>query len=167
MNDAIAPDSPSPQGRLSTERYLHPGEVLVSVQSHWITTILGSCVSVCLLDPRHGVAGLNHFLLPHAPASAEPSPRYGDVAMDVLVHRMLALGARRDALVAKVFGGANVLHAFADDARHIGAANVELAREALARYGIPIGAEDVGGVRGRKLVLSTPDGAAWVKVIGQ
>jgi chemotaxis receptor (MCP) glutamine deamidase CheD len=66
-----------------------------------------------------------------------------------------------------VFGGANVLHAFADDARHIGAANVELAREALARYDNPIGAEDAGGVRGRKLVFSTPDGAAWVKVIGQ
>jgi chemotaxis protein CheD len=167
MNAALVPTPPSPQSKLLAELYLHPGEIFASAQPHRVTTILGSCVSVCLLDPRHGVAGLNHFLLPHAPASAEPSPRYGDVAMDVLVHRMLALGARRDALVAKVFGGANVLHAFADDAQHIGAANVELAREALARYGIPIGAEDVGGVRGRKLVLSTPDGAAWVKVVGQ
>ena len=167
MNAAIARNSPAPQSKLLAELYLHPGEIFASAQPHRVTTILGSCVSVCLFDTRSGVAGLNHFLLPHAPASAEPSTRYGDVAIDVLVRRVLALGATRDALVAKVFGGANVLHAFADDARHIGAANVELAREALTRYGIPIGAEDAGGVRGRKLVFSTPDGAAWVKVIGQ
>ena len=166
MSAALAPGSPPERTRLLGERYLHPGEVFASAQPHRITTILGSCVSVCLFDTKQRVAGLNHFLLPHAPRSVEATIRYGDVAVDVLVRRLLALGATRDSLVAKVFGGANVLHAFADDTRHIGAANVELARSTLARHEIPIGAEDVGGIRGRKLVFSIPDGAAWVKVIG-
>ena len=29
-----------------------------------LSTILGSCVSVCLYDPGVGVGGMNHFLLP-------------------------------------------------------------------------------------------------------
>jgi chemotaxis protein CheD len=167
MTTAIAFDVPIPQTRLLVESYLHPGELAASVQPQRITTILGSCVSVCLFDTRHGVAGLNHFLLPHAPASAASSTRYGDVAIDVLVRQLLKLGAKRDSIIAKLFGGANVLRAFADDAHHIGVANVELARHALARHDIPVGAEDVGGIRGRKLVFSMPDGAAWVRVIGQ
>ena len=148
------------------DSYLHPGEICVTAQPVRVTTILGSCVSVCLFDSQARVAGLNHFLLPQAPRAGEASPRHGDVAIEVLVRRLLAIGASCDRLVAKLFGGANVLRAFADESRHIGAANVDLARSTLARYGIPIGAEDVGGTRGRKLVFSAPDGAAWVKVIG-
>ena len=146
--------------------YLHPGEIHASSHPTRITTILGSCVAVCLIDLRRHVAGLNHFLLPSAPVAMRGSTRYGDAAIDVLVRRMLALGASRDGLAAKLFGGANVLHAFADEARHIGAANVEMARAALDRYEIPVVAEDVGGTRGRKMVFTVPDGAAWVKVIG-
>jgi len=148
------------------DRYLHPGEIHASGHPTRVTTILGSCVAVCLIDPRRHVAGLNHFLLPHAPTASHGSVRYGDVAIDVLVRRLLALGATRDGLIAKLFGGANVLHAFTDEARHIGAANVELARTMLERHGIPLVAEDVGGTRGRKVVFSVPDGAAWIKVIG-
>jgi chemotaxis protein CheD len=166
MNAAHQIEPRFPAKRVCVESYIHPGEVYVTDRPSRLTTILGSCVSVCLFDADFQVAGLNHFLLPHTPATSETSTRYGDVAMDVLVGRLLALGATRQRLVAKLFGGANVLHAFADDARHIGAANVELARALLARQNIPIGAEDVGGTRGRKLVFCAPDGAAWVKVLG-
>lgn len=148
------------------DRYLHPGEIHASGHPTRVTTILGSCVAVCLIDPRRHVAGLNHFLLPYAPATAHGSTRYGDVAIDVLVRRLLALGATRDGLMAKLFGGANVLRAFSDETRHIGAANVELARAMLDRHDIPLVAEDVGGTRGRKVVFSVPDGSAWIKVIG-
>jgi len=146
--------------------YLHPGDVHVTVRPTQLTTILGSCVSVCLFDARARVAGMNHFLLPRAPENAVASTRYGDVAMDVLVARMLSLGASRDRMIAKLFGGANVLRAFGEGELHIGLANVELARLALERQGIAVGAEDVGGPRGRKLVFVAPDGAAWVRVIG-
>jgi chemotaxis protein CheD len=149
------------------ERYLHPGEIHASGHPARVTTILGSCVAVCLFDARRHVAGLNHFLLPSAPAASATSIRYGDVAIGVLIRRVLNLGATREGLTAKIFGGANVLHAFAEGSRHIGLANVDVARELLERNGIPLVAEDVGGTRGRKLVFSLPDGAAWVKGIGQ
>jgi chemotaxis protein CheD len=157
---------PTRSQRVYLEAYLHPGEVHGIAQPSRVTTILGSCVSVCLFERDGVLGGMNHFLLPSAPTVAAASTRYGDCAVDVLVKRLLALGATRERLIAKVFGGANVLHAFAEGSRHIGAANVEMARVALARHGIPIGAEDVGGTRGRKLVFSAPDGAAWVKVLG-
>jgi chemotaxis protein CheD len=161
MEPEMAPVTPR------EERYLQPGEVHASGHRTRVTTILGSCVAVCLFDPRRHVAGLNHFLLPCAPTTSATSTRYGDVAIEVLVRRLLTLGASRETLRAKIFGGANVLHAFSDGERHIGTANVEIARELLDRCGIPLVAEDVGGTRGRKLVFSIPDGLTWVEAIGQ
>jgi chemotaxis protein CheD len=148
------------------ETYLHPGEVRAVSKPTRVTTILGSCVSVCISERGGEIGGINHFLLPTANTVAGSTMRYGDCAVDVLVNRLVALGAKPERLTAKIFGGANVLHAFAEGTRHIGAANVEMARKALARHGIPISAEDVGGTRGRKLVFSVPDGAVWVKVLG-
>jgi chemotaxis protein CheD len=164
MSAAMRPESRS--GRAYIETYLHPGEVQAIAKPTRVTTILGSCVSVCLFERGGELAGINHFLLPSALTTAAATMRYGDCAIDVLVKRLVVLGAKQEHLIAKVFGGANVLHAFAEDARHIGAANVDMARTTLARHGIPIGAEDVGGTRGRKLVFSAPDGAAWIKVLG-
>lgn len=165
MNATSAHASSWPKGAY-VQTYLLPGEVHAISQPSRVTTILGSCVSVCLFERGGQFGGMNHFLLPSAPFASQASTRYGDCAVDVLVKRLLALGAARERLIAKLFGGANVLHAFADGTRHIGAANVEMARDALLRHGISIGAEDVGGTRGRKLVFSAPDGAAWVKVVG-
>jgi chemotaxis protein CheD len=120
---------------------------------------------VCLFDERSKVGGVNHFLLPDQRADDVSSTRYAPGAIEALLTQVIALGARRARLTAKLFGGANVLHAFQEGVRHIGAANVEAARAALAGYGIPICAEDVGGTRGRKLMFSAHDGAAWVKVL--
>ena len=164
MSAAMRPES-WPR-RAYVETYLHPGEVQATAKPTRVTTILGSCVSVCLFERSGELGGINHFLLPSAHTPAASTMRYGDCAVDVLVKRLIALGATPERLIAKVFGGANVLHAFAEGTRHIGAANVDMARAALARHGIPIGAEDVGGTRGRKLVFSAPDGAAWIKVLG-
>jgi chemotaxis protein CheD len=166
MSAAVRPDPDADPATPVAALYLHPGEIHVTSQPTRLTTILGSCVSVCLFDARARVAGMNHFLLPRAPATGDGSTRYGDIAMDVLVARMLTLGASRDRMIAKLFGGANVLRAFGEGELHIGLANVELARAALERQSIAVGAEDVGGTRGRKLVFDAPDGAAWVKVIG-
>jgi chemotaxis protein CheD len=126
-----------------------------------VATILGSCVAVCLFDPEARLGGMNHFLLPEGrPAS----PRFADHAVPLLVARVLELGASRPRLQAKVFGGSNVLEAL----RHssvLAARNVDAARERLALERIPIVAEDVGGVLGRKLVFDVQTGSAWVRVI--
>src|SRR4051812_50175375 len=44
--------------------YLLPGELHASAEQTQVTTILGSCVSVCLWDQKLRIGGMNHFLLP-------------------------------------------------------------------------------------------------------
>lgn len=145
--------------------YLHAGHLLVSAGPTAVTTILGSCVAVCLWDPRLRAGGLNHFLLPHWVGNGQSSPRFGNVATARLVEEMLALGSRKPDLQAKVFGGASVLAAFAGRKDHLGMKNVDLAMQVLAAHGIPVVARDVGGERGRKLIFHTDEGVAWVKVL--
>jgi chemotaxis protein CheD len=148
------------------EVYLHPGEVYASARPAIVTTILGSCVAVCLHERGSTLGGVNHFLLAQQRAGESPSPRYGTAAVDMLINRVMNLGASRHNLTAMLFGGANVLHAFQDGVRHIGLANVEIARALLAQHRIPISAEDVGGTRGRRLVFSAHDGNASVRRLG-
>jgi len=146
--------------------YLHPGQMHADRGPSIVSTILGSCVAVCLFDADACVGGLNHFLLPHE-SGGEASPgRYGPAATRALIGRVLALGASRHALAARIVGGANVLAAFQRQARHLGEANVEAARGVLAGEGIRVVAEEVGGTCGRKLLFSIGDGAAWVQSLG-
>jgi chemotaxis protein CheD len=140
--------------------YLQPGQIAAGTDCH-ILTILGSCVAVCLHDAARRIGGMNHYLLPRGPRGAS-SPRFGDVAMPQLLARVLAEGAAREALEAKVFGGARILAARAG-ARDLGAENTDAALRFLEAERIPIVAQDAGGTRSRKLILQTSDGVVWLK----
>ncbi|HET7450335.1 MAG TPA: chemotaxis protein CheD [Gaiellaceae bacterium] len=130
-----------------------------------MTTILGSCVSVCLFDDTLGAGGINHYLLPHRTSATTASPRFAGTAIRQLVDALVGYGCRKADLRAKVFGGARVLDAFHDSAFAIGAQNARVAFELLDAEGIAVVAQDVGGDRGRKLVFQTDDGVARVAVI--
>jgi len=140
--------------------YLHPGRIHASAEPVAVTTILGSCVAVCLWDPTTKIGGINHFVLPQHVSNGESSPRFGNIAMEWLVEQLTSRGCRVRNLTAKVFGGASVL---SNMARNIGQDNVTLALAHLAELGITVVAQDVGGKRGRKLVFHTDDGNAWVQ----
>jgi chemotaxis protein CheD len=141
--------------------YLHPGQIYTASHSVLVSTILGSCVAVCLWDPAARVGGMNHFLLPSGTADA----RYGNAAMEKLVDAMLARGAFVARMVAKVFGGASVIPGFTGARQAIGPQNIEIAKRVLAASSIPVRAEQTGGARGRKLLFHTGSGAAYVKEI--
>ena len=125
-------------------------------------TILGSCVAVCLWDRKAGVGGLSHYLLPQGIGKGMSAHRYGNLAIPELIRRILAIGARSDALQAKIFGGACLN---TDGVSRLSARNIELARTYLAEAKIAIVAEDIGGSQGRKLIFRIPDGEAWVKAV--
>jgi len=146
--------------------YVHPGQLFVSGDAGTMTTILGSCVAVCLHDPKQRIGGMNHFLLPNSPGPAEVESRYAAPAVAHLVAQLLARGASQRRLIAQIVGGASVLAAFGAHHQHLGLKNVTAARDALATYRIPITGTDVGGARGRKLVFSPRDGATLVQLIG-
>lgn len=171
---ALAPPAPTlavpePAGAGAGLRtaYLHPGEIFTSAAPTEVTTILGSCVAVCLWDSQLRVGGLNHFLLPSPPSAEPPSARYGDTAIPWLLARLEALGSQRRTLRAKLFGGASVGPGVRSSGRmHLGERNVELARRLLAELGISVVAEDLGGTSGRKLRFRTDDGTALIKKLG-
>ena len=144
--------------------YLHGGQVHATAERVAVSTVLGSCVSVCLYDPGAQVGGMNHFLLPRV-GGREASPRFGDVAMPVLLELVLDRGASRDRLRAKIFGGACVLEAFRAGGQSLGDENSELARSFLDSERIPIEARDTGGARGRKLVFLVDRGSATVRLL--
>lgn len=143
--------------------YLHPGQCYVSSDPAAVTTILGSCVSVCLWDPALSIGGMNHYLLPYWAGGSSASFRYGNVAVQCLIENLLTLGCARERLVAKLFGGGCVIDAFNEGENHLGTKNVRVARTLLGEAGIRVAGEDVGGRHGRKLIFQTDDGVAWVK----
>ena len=124
-----------------------------------------ACVSFCLWDSRLHFGGMNHFILPNRPSNAEPSPRFGDVAIPQLIEAMIERGANVRHLQAKLFGGAYVLHA-GDPAFSAGRRNVEIAVSELRRWKIPIVASRLSGTQGLVIRQCTDCGDVWVRPTG-
>ncbi len=141
--------------------FLPPGAICCPAEGAVISTILGSCVAVCLWDKQQRVGGMNHFLLPRC-GSAAPSPRYGDVAFSQLLALMQQLGCQTANLRAKVFGGAAVLP-FGSNCDTVGTQNVSVALEVLRMCGIPVIARRTGGQRGLFLRFHTMVGRVMVR----
>lgn len=139
---------------------LLPADWRVSSEEVALATVLGSCVAACMYDPLAKVGGMNHFMLPDA-APGDGSARYGAHAMELLINGMLKQGAARARLQAKVFGGGNVLPGMTIDP--IGTRNANFVISYLKAEGIPIQAQDLGGVQPRKVVFFVRTGRTLVK----
>lgn len=130
-----------------------------------LSTVLGSCVSICLFDPAIAAGGMNHFLLAEPGEGHEPDPikqqLYGAFAMEQLINEMLKLGASRSTMRAHIYGGANIHHAMA----RIGSANARFARRFLEEDGIAISLEDTGDSVARRLDLKPATGQVRCKHI--
>ncbi len=144
--------------------YLHPGQLFASKGPWTVTTVLGSCVSVCLFDSSTGLGGINHFVLPLDVTTREGSARFALPAIDLLIEEMRRNGADLKRMHAKLFGGASVMAAFSHR-EAIGEKNIEAARRRLADHAIPIVGQDAGGTRARKLMYETDRGTAWIRSI--
>lgn len=141
-----------------------PGEYFVWNEDISIQTVLGSCVAVCLHDPRARVGGMNHFLLPASRGTAREAPdaaRYGVHAMEVLINQVIKLGAMRTRLIAKVFGGAAVISGMTQT--NIGQQNVAFIDQFLATERIPVQSRDMLEIYPRRVVFFPANGQAMVK----
>lgn len=139
--------------------YLAQGEHAVGRDADIVvSTILGSCISICLWDPVAGVGGMNHLLLPSMRHDSNDMTA-GAVDMDLLINRMMPLGAERPRLRAKLFGGSSMLQGRTD----IGARNAEFGRSYLRNEGIPCDAEDVGGTLARRVRFWPATGKALMR----
>lgn len=145
------------------EHYLYPGFLLVEEAPYIVTTVLGSCISLCLWDPVTKTGGINHYMFPLWNGNGSLSFKYGDIAIRELIEKMFEKAGKRN-LIAKVFGGARVLQQ-SSGSLEIGDRNIEIAKEILKDNGIPIISSDVGGNMGRKIIFHTDTGDVFVKKI--
>ncbi len=137
-----------------------PGEYFVTGENMVICTVLGSCIAACLWDRTLNIGGMNHFMLPEGD-SADASGRYGSFAMEVLINEMIKLGARRESMQAKIFGGGQVMANFTT--MNVGERNTDFVTQYLQTERIPIVSEDVLDIYPRKVVYFPVTGKAMVK----
>ena len=143
-------------------RYLFPAEIFASSEPTMVSTVLGSCVAVCLWDARFAIGGMNHYLLPLWNGDGLATPKYGNIAIRQLVEKVLAKGGERKSLQAKIFGGA-AMWSNTDGLFAIGLRNIELAEQQLKELQIPLVASDVGGTLSRKIFFNTGDGSVLLR----
>ncbi len=127
-----------------------------------LTTILGSCVAMCLRDPNTGLGGMNHFLLPDGAGSGtDAGRRYGAYAMEVLINDCLKAGARRESLEAKLFGGGRMFDALQD----VGRTNADFAERFLRDEGIAVVGGSLRGAGGRRVQFWPATGRALQRAV--
>ena len=137
---------------------LVPGQLFVGGSRDCITTVVGSCLTVCMHDPLTRTGGMLQFLLPCAPGLAEsaragglvPSERHAFLALEALLGALAARGARRSGLVAKLFGAARVDPELAESSRET-----------------PEEASDTGLLQARKVVFHPGEGRVRLKKLGE
>ena len=116
-----------------------------------LTTVLGSCVAVCLHDPVAHIGGMNHFLLGEPDAAHDVRPeemqRYGVHAMELLINGMMQAGAARGRLCGHLYGGATMIAGLGS----IGSSNAAFARRFMETEGLAVRHCDLGGTSARKV----------------
>lgn len=151
---------------VSTARIL-PGEYYVTREDEIIDTVLGSCVAACIRNPRRGIGGMNHFMLPRPSGTgsdawekvAGRATRYGTASMEQLINSVLRAGGTRQDLEVKIFGGGRVITKLSD----IGARNLDFVREFLQQEGLKIAAEDSGDTCSRHVQYFPRSGRVRVR----
>lgn len=144
-----------------------PGEYYVTNKTDEVlVTVLGSCVSACIRDPRTGYGGMNHFMLPHSKAGHWAgdlqSTRFGNFAMEKLINELLKVGCSRSSLEIKVFGGGNVT----DTQNAIGTENSEFILRYLEAEGLRFAAQDLGGSLPRRIHYYAATGKVVRRMLG-
>ncbi len=143
----------------------------VCVSPNAITTLgLGSCVGIVLYDPSRKIAGMVHVMLPDSTKiiNNENKAKFADTGIDLLIGQMVAIGADRRNLVAKIAGGAQMFAFSANsDMMRIGDRNVEATKSKLKQLGISLKAEDTGANYGRTIEFYPENGMLLIKSVGK
>ena len=164
MAGADSKAKPAGNGAL-TEIYVQPGESRVVREPAILRTLLGSCVGIAFRIPRLGVSALCHPMLPRFPVNhaltltRSAGRRYVDYAIRDIARQFDALGARREEVEVKLFGGGDVLLMADSKARPtVGRLNIEVAMKVLGEEGFAVSASSLGGKRGINIYFNTETG---------
>ena len=142
-----------------------PGEYYVTRNDEMITTVLGSCISVCIYEQTTGLGAMNHFMLPNSNSSNDAedlmseSFRYGDVAMERMINDLLRNGADKSQIVFKAFGGGQIIKQMTS----VGERNIKFLHKFMVMEGYKLAAADLGGPHPRKVNFFPKTGKVMVK----
>ncbi|RTL57830.1 MAG: chemoreceptor glutamine deamidase CheD [Rhodocyclaceae bacterium] len=142
-----------------------PGEYFVTTTDMVVVTVLGSCVAACIRDREKGIGGMNHFMLAEGGDDQTASARYGSYAMEILINHLLKLGARRDRLEAKVFGGGRVMASLSG--AMVGERNSDFVLNYLQTERIPVVSQDLLDVYPRKVYFFPVTGRVMMKKLAR
>ncbi len=128
---------------------LHPGDVVVLDRGQSLETLLGSCVSIVLTDPRRRTAAACHVV--HA--SDGPEATHGPAALERMFAGLRARGIEPLRCQAWVAGGGHMFPQLLGEPRlpDVGQANARWALHTLHGLGIALQGQDVGGCAYRRL----------------
>ena len=141
-----------------------PGQYIITTAPALISTVLGSCVSVCLWDKVTHMGGMNHYLLPGSATDAPGDSNRGTSATRLLIRSMVNRNSKIENLEAKIFGGCNSLYQ-ENDLFKVGERNIAIAMEVLGEFKIKVKSHHTGGALGRKIVFNTDTGKVRMKLI--
>jgi chemotaxis protein CheD len=158
------------QAALVTEIQVGIAELKVAGQpDRLITFSLGSCVGVTLYDPLTRVGGLLHIMLPDSTQfnNVTKPAKFADLGIPLLLREIRRRGGKSANLQAKLAGGAQMFSGSnAKFELDIGKRNATAARQTLQSLGIKILAEELGGNRGRTMILDTVNGQVFIRTVG-
>lgn len=169
------------------EIFLQQGEVYFGDRNTRIRTLLGSCVAITMWHPQLLVGGMCHFMLPSrhmtgpklhcrirsipisfpSRRACDPSAldgKYGDEALELMFSEIQRNGTRASEYQIKMFGGGNMFPAALQKRdRHVGLKNIEAVSHLLARHGLSVSAEHLGGFGHRNLIFDIATGHVWMR----
>ncbi len=136
-----------------------------------ITLGLGSCVGIALRDPVLQIGGLVHIMLPDSTAMRANNSvleKFADTGIEELVRQLVAMGANRNRLVAKIAGGATMFQVQSrNEMMKIGERNVEATIKKLDAMNIKILAQDTGANYGRTVTFFPETGEFHIRAVGK
>ncbi|MFC1669002.1 chemotaxis protein CheD [Spirochaetota bacterium] len=148
--------------------YLKPGEIFWGNHNFSISTVLGSCIAICLWHPLKKIGGMCHIMMPEKGNTGDikPNPRYADDAVRILLEKIAENKTKPFEYVVKVFGGSSMIK-FENDNPEINVAklNIKSAKKLMMEHGFRISVKDVGGSDSRKIVFDLNNGDAWKKKV--
>ncbi len=136
--------------------------VSCDVDTNVITYALGSCIGLVLYDPVNRCAGMLHYQLPSSKGKAGVNPyMYADTGVPLLFQSMYEHGCKKENIIVKVAGGANINDA--NGVFDIGKRNYLILRKMLWKNDVLITSEEVGGSIPRTLRIEVASGLCWIQ----
>lgn len=149
---AVLPKAPVMAHKVPPPVELMPGDVTIGLAGDAFKTLLGSCVSVILTDPRRTVGSMCHIVHVGMPNAANRhNTAYGVAAMHDMFTRLRAKGVNPHMCVAYAYGGGNMFPQLVTKGTHVGLNNADWVLKYLDHHGIQILDQNLGGNGYRKV----------------